>query len=110
MKPMTASAPDDSDFTTTMNAKGEAVETRTFHSDKFITRVVRTWKTPNDRSISIYLKNGKAVTLPGDKWPDIKGQPVENFYAAAGLAPSSSIKNKAVTGKTKEKSEPSEKQ
>jgi hypothetical protein len=45
------------------------------------------WKSVNDQTISIYLKSGKVVKLPGDKWPDIKSQPVQSFYDAAGVKP-----------------------
>jgi len=109
-KPITYAAPDDSDYNTSMDSKGEAVETRTFHSDKYLTKVVRTWKSPSDKTISIYLKSGKVVNLPGDEWPDIKGQPVENFYAAAGIKPAATGENKAASTKSEEKSKPDDKQ
>jgi hypothetical protein len=109
-KPMTYSAPDDSDYSTTMNAKGQAVETRVFHSNKFISKIVRTWSGVNDKTVSIYLKNGKIVNVAGDKWPDIKGQPVENFYPAAGIDPGAAVQYKPANGKTVEKSNPVEKQ
>jgi hypothetical protein len=109
-KPLTYTAPDDSDYATTMDAKGEAVETRTFHSNKYIAKVVRITRSASDKSISIYLKNGKMVNVPGDKWLDIKSQPVENFYAAAGIDPSSGGQTKPAGGKIVEKTKPPEKQ
>jgi hypothetical protein len=68
-----------------MNSSGQAIETRVFHKDPQISKVDKVWKGVNDKTISIYLKSGKVVKVPGDKWPDIKSQPVQVFYEAAGL-------------------------
>ena len=84
-KPMTYPAPDNSDYQTTMDKTGSAIEIRTFHDNKYITKVTRTWKGVNDKSIQIYLKNGKVVNVPGDKLPEIRSLPVESFYTAAGI-------------------------
>jgi hypothetical protein len=87
-KPMTFPAPDDSEYSSSMNKSGQAVETRVFHSDPSISKVERIWKDVNDKVVNIYLKNGKVVKVPGDKWPEIKSQPVSVFYEAAGVKPS----------------------
>jgi len=84
-KPLTFPAPDNSEYATTMDKTGEAIETRTFHDNKYITKVTRTWKGVDDKTIQIYLKNGKVVNLPGDKLPEIRSLPVESFYNAAGI-------------------------
>jgi hypothetical protein len=84
-KPLTYSAPDNSEYAVIMDKSGEATETRTFRSDKYLTKVVRTIRGPEDKSIAIYLKSGKVVSVPGDKWPDIRSQPVQFFYDAAGI-------------------------
>ena len=86
-KMMTFPAPNDSDYATTMNSAGQAIETRTFHNDPQINKVERVWKDVNDKTVNIYLKSGKMVKVPGDKWPDIKSLPVETFYEAAGIKP-----------------------
>jgi hypothetical protein len=87
VKPITYPAPDDSEYFTTMDKSGAAIETRTFKKDQYIAKVTRTWKSATDKSISIYLKSGKVVSVPGDKWPDIKSQPLSYFYEAAGIKP-----------------------
>jgi len=88
-KPMTFPAPDDSEYSTLMDKSGAAIETRVFHSDPRILKVERIWKGVNDKVVNIYLKNGKVVKVAGDKWPDIKSQPVGVFYDAAGVKPPS---------------------
>ena len=103
-KPLTYSAPDDSEYAVTMDKSGAATETRTFRSDKYLTKVVRTTRGPEDKSISIYLKSGKVVNVPGDKWPDIRSQPVQFFYDAAGVKYTNAPPANAaipVAGKTK---------
>ena len=87
VKPMTFPAPDDSEYSSSMDKSGQAIETRVFHKDPLIVKVQKVWKGVNDQTINIYLKNGKVVKVPGDKWPDIKSQPVQSFYDAAGVKP-----------------------
>ena len=91
VKPMTFPAPDDSEYSSSMDKSGQAIETRVFHKDPLIVKVEKVWKSVNDQTVSIYLKNGKVVKLPGNKWPDIKSQPVQSFYDAAGVKPTSSV-------------------
>jgi len=90
-KPMTFPAPDDSEYSSSMNKSGQAVETRVFHNDPSISKVERIWKDVNDKVVNIYLKSGKVVKVPGDKWPDIKSQPVAVFYEAAGVKPAQPV-------------------
>ena len=92
-KPMTFPAPDNSEYSSTMDKSGQAVETRVFHSDPLISKVERVWKGVDEKAVSIYLKNGKIVKVPGDKWPDIKSQPVQTFYEAAGVKPPQPVTN-----------------
>jgi len=84
-KPLTYAAPDNSQYAVEMGGAGFPVETRTFISDKYIAKVVRSWQDPTKKTISIYLKSGKVVRVAGDKWPDIRSQPVSAFYEAAGI-------------------------
>jgi len=83
--PMVFPAPDDSEYSSTMDKSGEAIETRTFHHNPQILKVTRTWKSPTDKTIEIYLKNGKVIKLPGDQFPNINNLPVAEFLKAAGL-------------------------
>ena len=86
-KPLTFPAPDNSEYSSSMNSTGQAVETRTFHSDPVIAKVERIWKDVNDKTVTIYLKNGKTVKVPADKVPEIKSLPVQSFYDLAGVKP-----------------------
>lgn len=105
-KPMVYSAPDDSEYSTSMDKSGSAIETRTFKNNKYIVKVTKVWKGVNDKTITIYLKSGKTVNLPGDRFADIKSIPVESFYAAAGImnpqlpAPALPAKGKTKPGET----------
>ena len=83
--PMVFPAPDDSEYSSTMDKSGEAVETRTFHHNPQILKVTRIWKTPTAKTIEIYLKNGKVIRLPGDQLPNINNLPASEFLKAAGL-------------------------
>jgi hypothetical protein len=84
---MSFPAPDNSEYTSSMDKSGQAIEVRTFHDNPLISKVERIWKGVNEKVVNIYLNNGKVVKVPGDKWPDIKSQPVESFYDAAGVKP-----------------------
>jgi hypothetical protein len=86
-KPMTFPAPDNSEYSSTMNSSGQAIETRVFRNNPVINKVERIWKGVDEKTVNIYLKSGKVVKVTGDKWPDIKSQPVESFYEAAGVKP-----------------------
>lgn len=83
--PMVFPAPDDSEYSSTMDKSGEAIETRTFHHNPQILKVTRIWKAPTDKTIEIYLKNGKVIRLPGDQFPNINNLPVAEFVKAAGV-------------------------
>jgi hypothetical protein len=87
MKPLTYPAPDNSEFYTTMDSSGQAIETREFHNHPQLIKVTRVWKGVNDKTIHIYLKNGKVVDLPGDKIENINSQPASVFLDAAGIKP-----------------------
>jgi len=66
-------APDNSEITNTMNAKGQPLETRTFKNHRVLVKVERT--DLNSRDIKVYLKNGKVVNLPEEM--------ADNFLNAA---------------------------
>src|SRR5437773_291655 len=76
IKPMVYPAPDNSEYTSAMDKTGAVTETRVFHHNPQLIKIVKVTRTVTDKSISIYLKNGKVVNLPGDKLQDIKSQPV----------------------------------
>ncbi len=66
-------APDNSEITNAMDAKGQPLETRTFKKHPVLVKIERT--NLNNRDIKIYLKNGKVVNLPAGR--------VENFLTAS---------------------------
>jgi hypothetical protein len=86
-KMLTYPAPDDSEYSSTMDKSGMAIETRIFHSHPQLIKVTRTWKGVNDKTISIYFKSGKIVKLPGDQIPNINSVPASVFLDAAGVKP-----------------------
>lgn len=102
-KPMTFPAPDDSEYSSSMNSSGQAIETRVFRNDPQIAKVERLWKNVNDKVITIYLKNGKKVNVPGDKLAEIKSVPITTFYDAAGLKPTQAAAKTSPAGKKDEK-------
>jgi len=55
-------APDNSEITNTMNAKGLPLEIRQFKNHPVLVKIERT--DLNNRDVKVYLKNGKVVNLP----------------------------------------------
>lgn len=90
VKPTAFPAPDYSEYTTVMNKDGLPVETRVFKENAQIDKIVRSWKSPKEKKISVYLKNGKVVELPGDKFENINTVPVAAILEAAGAKPQNS--------------------
>ena len=84
-KMMTFPEPDDSEYYTTMDKNGSAIETRAFHNNPQLIKVVRTWKGVDQKTIEIYLKSGKVVKLSGDKITNINTAPASVFLDAAGI-------------------------
>jgi hypothetical protein len=87
IKPTAFPAPDYSEYTTVMNKDGLPVETRVFKENPQIDKIVRSWKSPKEKKISVYLKNGKVVELDGDKFDNINTVPVAAILEAAGVKP-----------------------
>jgi hypothetical protein len=87
VKPTMTQGPDDSEYNTVMNKEGMPVETRIFRTDPQIARIVRTWQSVKDKKITVYLRNGKTVGLPGDKFENINIVSVNSIREAVGLKP-----------------------
>ena len=84
-------APDDSEFRTTMNRKGEVLETRTFRSHPQLLKIER--KTVGqEKSLKVYLKNGKAFVVSEDQIPNFLVAAPGNILLAIGLAPAPDTK------------------
>lgn len=90
IKPAAMPAPDSSEYTTVMGKDGLPVETRVFRNSPQIAKVVKTWKSPKEKTISVYLKNGKVVELDGDKFENINSVPVAALLEAVGVKPQNS--------------------
>lgn len=90
IKPTAMPAPDSSEYTTVMGKDGLPVETRVFKNNPQIDKVVKAWKSPKEKKISVYLKNGKVVELDGDKFENINSVPVTSILEAVGLKPENS--------------------
>jgi hypothetical protein len=98
-------APDDSTFNSTMNAKGQFVETRTFKSHPQLAKVERVFVTPNEKKIFVYLKNGKVIEVADEKLPTFQATVPGTILQAAGVqlnqpAPESKEDGKKVDQKT----------
>lgn len=85
IKPTPMQGPDNSEYTTVMGKDGMPVETRVFRDDPQIARIVRTWQSVKDKKITVYLKNGKTVSLPGDKFENVNLVSVNAIREAIGL-------------------------
>jgi len=76
-------APDNSEITSTMNAKGQPLETRAFKNHPVLVKIERT--DLNDRDIKVYLKSGKVVILPENKAGGFLTVPASDILKAIGL-------------------------
>lgn len=92
-------APDNSTFKSTLGKDG-AVETRTFQNHPQISKVVRTTKG-NDRTLKVYLKNGKVYDMDPGKYPNFRNMHPGNILKAIGLEPKVPTE-KQPSGKKKE--------
>jgi hypothetical protein len=98
-------APDDSTFNSTMNAKGQFVETRTFKNHPQLAKVERVFVTPSEKKIFVYLKNGKVIEVADEKLPTFQATVPGTILQAAGVklnqpAPESKEDGKKVEQKT----------
>ncbi len=78
-------APDDSTFQSSMNAKGQFVETRTFKNHPQLAKVERVFLTPKDKKIYVYMTNGKVVEVADDKLPTFQATVPGTILQAAGV-------------------------
>jgi len=81
-KPITQSAPDNSEFQSLMNNQGQPVEMRVFKNHPTILKVEKIYVTLENPMIKIYLKNGKTVNLTADKIGNPMQAPAEEIVNA----------------------------
>ncbi len=79
---MTA-APDNSEVSSGMNAKGQPVETRFFINHPLLVKVERI--DISNRNAKVYLKNGKVLPLPEDKAGAFLTATAAEILAAVGI-------------------------
>ena len=76
-------SPDNSEIISSMDAKGQPLETRTFKNHPILVKIERT--NLDSRDIKVYLKNGKTVVLP-ESWADsFLTAPASDILKAVGL-------------------------
>ena len=79
------SAPDDSTFSSEMNATGAVVETRKFNSHPQLAKVEKITANPRDIKFKVYLKNGKILNAPAEMMKDFRYISPVNILDAVGI-------------------------
>ncbi len=80
-------APDNSEIYTEMNQQGQSVEMRIFKNNPSLDKVVRTHLTAENQQVKIYLKNGKVIDLPKDKFDNVFDVSADEILSSVGAAP-----------------------
>lgn len=93
-------APDDSEFKTMMNSKGEVLETRTFRSHPQLLKIERV-TIGSEQKLKVYLKNGRVYDTTEEKIPNFTVAAPQNILIAVGAAPKPGAQPE-VKDKTKE--------
>lgn len=81
----TRPAAENSQVATTMNKEGLVTETRTFQGHPQLSKVEVLWKTPTDKKVTIYLKNGKKVETTGERIENIGTVTTQTLLEMAGV-------------------------
>jgi hypothetical protein len=66
--------------------KDVPIETRVFKNHPQLIKVVKSG-APGKTTIKVYLKGGKVVDVPGDKFPNLAAETAGSILAAAGVKP-----------------------
>ena len=80
-------APDNSEISSTMNAKGIPVETRTFKNNPTLLKLEKTFEDLSHPITKVYLKNGKVLTVPKDAIADPENATGDEILRAVGVKP-----------------------
>lgn len=78
-------APENSVVATAMNSEGAVIETRIFENNPQIARVELTWVGPKDKTIKIYLRNGKVVERKAGNIDNLGSTPTSVLLQMAGV-------------------------
>lgn len=90
--------PENSELTTTMNPKGEVVETRVFKGGGKLEKIVRTTVSPRDVRLRVHTRDGRTYDLPPESF-DIRRVTTAEVLKAIGLKAGSPTGNRRGTGK-----------
>lgn len=93
-KPNWQPAPEDSMVSITLT--DVAIETRVFKSHPQLAKVEKIMGGDSKR-ILVYLRNGKVITLPGDKIQFVSSESAANILAAAGVTSGKPAKTRPTT-------------
>ena len=83
IKKAATAAPDNSEVMSEMNDNGQPVETRTFKNHRILAKVERI--DLDNRNIKVYLKNGKALSLPEGRIEDFLTAPADDIIKAVSI-------------------------
>ena len=98
-KPMAVAAAEDSSIVTIMDKTGIATETRTFRSDQYVARLVKQTSSTGSK-VTIYLKNGKAVSVDASKVPQVNVVSLATLRELAGIKPPAATTDTGSKGST----------
>lgn len=80
-------APDDSAISSTMNEKGIPIETRVFKNNPTLLKIERTFADIENPVTTVYLKNGKVLTMPKGAVEKPESAGADEILRAVGVKP-----------------------
>lgn len=84
-------APENSESATTMTSDGSILEVRVFKSHPQIAKVEALWVDPKEKTLKVYLKNGRTVEVTTDRIPNLRDTSSNDILAIAGIRSSPRI-------------------
>ncbi len=84
-EPQRNPGPENSEIATTMDKQGNFIELRWFKGDPLIVKAERTIFGPEKSTIKIWLKNGKELTVSGDKVDSLATVQKDALLVLAGV-------------------------
>lgn len=84
-EPQRNPGPENSEIATTMDKQGNFIELRWFNGDPIIVKAERTIFGPGKATIKIWLKNGKELTVSGDKVDSLATVQKDTLLVLAGV-------------------------
>lgn len=95
-------APENSVMTTSMRPDGSFLETRVFNDDPAIAKLIRA-SDGKSRTVTVYLRSGKAVQIPEDMVPSVSSIPLARLRTLAGIKQTAFPSGTAPNGATSSK-------